>query len=147
MKILLINGPNLNMLGERDPATYGADTLSDIIRMLESEFPEVSLDTFQSNHEGAIIDRIHQAYKEEVDGLMINGGALTHYSYALLDALHILTIPKIELHMSHIFAREAFRHQSVISPACHGMISGFGKYSYFFALHALVRMIKGDSYL
>lgn len=147
MKILLINGPNLNMLGKRDPAVYGTDTLDDIIRMLNREFPEVVLDAYQSNYEGAILDRIHQACEEDFDGLMINGGALTHYSYALMDALYIIDIPKIELHMSHIFARETFRHQSVISPACHAMVSGFGKDSYFLAMQALVRIIKGDSYL
>ncbi len=144
MKILLINGPNLNMLGKRDPGIYGADSLKDILEELHRRFPEVSLDHFQSNHEGAIIDRIHAAFDESADGLLINAGAYTHYSYAIMDALNILKLPKVEIHLSHIFVREPFRHQSVISAACHGLISGFGKHSYILAMQAIINMIKGD---
>ncbi|MEM7512321.1 MAG: type II 3-dehydroquinate dehydratase, partial [Bacteroidota bacterium] len=126
MKILIINGPNLNMLGKRDPDIYGTDTLEDILREVAEQFSDCTFSHFQSNHEGAILDRLQQAMEEEFEGIIINGGALTHYSYALRDALEMHSIPKIEVHISHIFAREKFRHTSVISPACDAMISGLG---------------------
>ena len=139
MKILIINGPNLNMLGKRDPDIYGTDTLEDILRDVATQFPNCSFSHFQSNHEGAILDRLQQAIDEDIEGIIINGGAFTHYSYALRDALEMHSIPKIEVHISHIFAREKFRHTSVISPACDAMISGLGKEGYATAVWALLK--------
>jgi len=136
-RILIINGPNLNMLGQREPAIYGTATLGDILQGVQSAFPALEIGHFQSNHEGALIDRIQAAMGESWDGLVINGGALTHYSIALRDALAMLAIPKIEVHLSHIFAREAFRQVSVLAPACNGMISGMGAYGYTLAVMAL----------
>lgn len=138
MNILIINGPNLNMLGTREPEIYGHETLMDIMAKLQTTFPEVGIHHFQSNHEGALIDRIQESMNEEIDGIVINGGALTHYSYALADALSMLKIPKVEVHISHIFAREAFRHTSVIAPICDGMISGMGTRGYELAVAFLV---------
>lgn len=138
MDILIMNGPNLNMLGKRNPEVYGHETFDDILERLRQDFVEVKLTYFQSNHEGALIDRLHQSTEESFAGLIINAGAFTHYSYALRDALEILSIPKVEVHISHIFNREAFRHTSVISPVCDGMISGMGKSGYQLALQWLI---------
>jgi len=137
MHILIINGPNLNLLGQREPHIYGHATLDDLLEDLHQQFPQVDFDHFQSNHEGAIIDRLQRILESPRDGLVINAGALTHYSYALRDALSALSLPKVEVHISHIFAREAFRHQSVISPACDGMISGLGLDGYRLAVEWL----------
>ena len=142
MKILLINGPNLNLLGRREPEIYGYETFADILNDLRAEFSELEITYFQSNHEGAIIDRLHEVLDEELDGLVLNMGAFTHYSYAILDALKALTLPKVEVHLSHLFTREAFRHQSVIAPACDGMISGLGKDGYALAIQWIVRNKK-----
>lgn len=136
--VLLLNGPNLNMLGTREKGIYGDDTLFDI----EREFCElankmsISADCFQSNSEGEIIDKIHNA-NEKYSAIILNAGALTHYSYALRDAISSINIPVIEVHMSNIHKREEFRHISVISPVCKGLICGFGKFSYFLALEAV----------
>ena len=138
MKILIINGPNLNLLGKREPEIYGTESLEDLLASLRSKFPQVEILDFQSNHEGAIIDRIQQAMEEEVHGLIINAGAFTHYSYAIADALRMLNISKIEVHISHIFSREAFRHQSVTAVACDGMISGLGLKGYELAVASIV---------
>lgn len=138
MNILIINGPNLNMLGVREPEIYGRETLEDIIDSLREKFPTATIDHFQSNHEGGLLDRIQASMKEEIDGIVINGGALTHYSYALADALSMLKIPKVEVHISHIFARETFRHTSVIAPVCDGMISGMGTKGYELAVSFLM---------
>lgn len=138
MNILIINGPNLNMLGRREPEIYGTETLEDIFMHLNEEFHEHQIEHFQSNHEGALIDRIQATMSQPVDGIVMNGGALTHYSYALADAISMLSIPVIEVHISHIFAREEFRHKSVISPVCHGMISGMGTAGYGLAVKWLV---------
>jgi 3-dehydroquinate dehydratase II len=134
MKILLINGPNLNFVGKREPEIYGSENFEDKLGEWKAEFPQIELVYFQSNHEGEIIDCIQKAYSEPFDGLIINGGAFSHYSYAIFDALRILTIPIIEVHLSNIFKRESFRHHSVLSAACMGMISGFGMKSYVLAL-------------
>jgi 3-dehydroquinate dehydratase II len=139
MHILIVNGPNLNLLGQREPDVYGHTTLEDLLTDLQAAFPGVDLDHFQSNHEGAIIDRLQRVLESPRDGLVINAGALTHYSYALYDVLKALKLPKIEVHVSHIFAREAFRHRSVISPACDGMISGLGLEGYSLAIEWLLR--------
>ncbi len=138
MKILFILGPNLNMVGIRDRATYGTETAESINADVQRFADElgVELEIYQSNHEGDIIDKIHAAYGN-TDGIMINAGALTHYSYALADAISSVHIPTVETHMSNIGAREEFRRKSVISPVCIGTIAGFGKTSYFLGLRAL----------
>ncbi|MEM6767017.1 MAG: type II 3-dehydroquinate dehydratase [Bacteroidota bacterium] len=138
MNILIINGPNLNMLGKREPSIYGTETLEDILQEVYQQFPSCSFTHFQSNHEGTILDRLQEAMNEDFAGIIINAGALTHYSYALRDALAMHSIPKIEVHISHIFSRESFRHTSVISPACNAMISGLGKTGYATAVWALM---------
>lgn len=138
-KILFILGPNLNMVGIRDVNTYGAQTAESIneqVRQWAQEL-EIDLEIYQSNHEGDLIDKIHSAYGEK-DGIMINAGALTHYSYALMDAISSVHIPTVETHMSNIGAREEFRRKSVISPVCIGTIAGFGKDSYYLGLKALL---------
>lgn len=140
-KILVIHGPNLNLLGEREPDVYGdngIDTLnSNIIDRAKEKGLECEI--FQSNHEGAIIDRLHSARKN-FDGVVINAGAYTHYSYAIRDAISAIKIPCIEVHISNVDAREAFRANSVIAPVCKGSISGFGFGSYYLAIQALSEM-------
>jgi 3-dehydroquinate dehydratase-2 len=143
-KILVLHGVNLNMFGKRDPKQYGTVTLDEInlkLRELAKELA-VDLETFQTNHEGAICEKIHQAHLEKVDAVVINGGAWTHYSYALRDALAILQVPIVEVHMSNIHAREEFRHYSVIGPIAKGQIAGFGVQSYLLGLRAAVELIK-----
>src|SRR4030042_6653922 len=136
--ILVLHGVNLNMFGKRDPAQYGTITLDEINQKLKELAKElgVKLETFQTNHEGAICEKIHQAHQEKVDAVVINAGAWTHYSYALRDALAILKVPIVEVHMSNIHAREAFRHFSVIAPLARGQIAGFGLQSYLLGLRA-----------
>lgn len=140
-KILVIHGPNLNLLGEREPGVYGSTTFTQLNEMIQkhAEKLELECEIFQSNHEGAIIDRLHDARKN-FDGVIINAGAYTHYSYAIHDAIHDIRIPVIEVHISNIHAREGFRSHSVISPVCAGTIAGFGINSYFLALHAMSMM-------
>jgi 3-dehydroquinate dehydratase-2 len=142
-KILIINGPNLNMLGVREPGIYGSATLKDVEDSLKSLAEElgVEVDFFQSNYEGAIIDRIHQAYGK-FDGLVINPGAFTHYSYAIRDAIDSVKIPTVEIHISNVHAREEFRHHSVIAPIAVGQIMGFGIYGYQLALRAIVHHLS-----
>ena len=138
-KCLVINGPNLNMLGVREPGIYGSSTLSDLETMMREKATElgVSLEFFQSNHEGAIIDKIH-ASMGNFDGIILNPGAYTHYSYAIADALGSIDVPCIEVHISNIHKREEFRRISVTAPSCQGQISGLGFYGYICALEALV---------
>ena len=141
-KILLLLGPNLNMVGIREKGIYG-DESADSINLQISEYAKqigYECDIYQSNHEGDLIDRIHEA-REQYDGVIINAGALTHYSYALRDAIASVCIPFIEVHMSNIYAREEFRHKSVIAPVCVGQIAGFGKNSYLLALTALKNLL------
>lgn len=137
-RLLVINGPNLNMLGVREQEVYGTSTLSEIASALNSEASAVGidLDFIQSNHEGEIIDRIHDA-RGKYDALMINPGAYTHYSIAIRDAIKAVELPTVEVHLSNIHAREEFRSKSVIAPVCIGQISGFGANSYIVALKAI----------
>lgn len=141
-KILVLLGPNLNMVGIREKGIYGnesAESISDQIIECANK-NGFSADIFQSNHEGDLIDKIHSG-KDIYDGVVINAGALTHYSYALRDAISSIKIPFVEVHMSNIHAREEFRHKSVISPVCVGQIAGFGKNSYFLAISALKELV------
>ena len=145
-KILVLNGVNLNMFRHRDPAQYGTITLAEIDAKLRdlAQTLGVEVESFQTNHEGAMCERIHQAFREGVDAVLINAGAWTHYSIALRDALSILTVPIIEIHMSNIHAREEFRHQSVIAPIAKGQICGFGADSYLLGLSAAVSAIEAS---
>ncbi len=137
-KVLVLLGPNLNMIGVREKGVYGDETAESIhLQIIENAKKlDYDCDIFQSNHEGDLIDKIHSA-RGTYQGVVINAGALTHYSYALRDAIACVRIPFVETHMSNIYAREDFRHKSVISEVCAGQISGFGKNSYFLALAAL----------
>ncbi|MDR1001721.1 MAG: type II 3-dehydroquinate dehydratase [Oscillospiraceae bacterium] len=141
MRILIINGPNLNLLGTRQPEVYGSDTLEDICALTMSELSRMGAEAecYQSNHEGELIDCIHRS-QGEFDGCIINAGAYTHYSYALRDAISSVDIPFIEVHMSNIHCREEFRHKSVISAVCRGQIAGFGALSYILAAQAIVQI-------
>jgi 3-dehydroquinate dehydratase-2 len=135
-RILLINGPNLNLLGSREPEIYGSTTLADIERDLTrmAQARQASLAVFQSNHEGAIVDRIHAARAEAVDFVLINAGALTHTSVALRDALAGVAIPFVEVHLSNVHRREAFRHRSYLADLAVGVIAGLGAAGYRYAL-------------
>ena len=143
-KILVLHGVNLNMFGKMDPAQYGTITLDEINKKLKELAKElgVKLETFQTNHEGAMCEKIHQAHQEKVDAVVINAGAWTYYSYALKDALAVLKVPIVEVHKSNIHAREEFRHYSVISSNARGQICGFGVDSYLLGLRAAVESIK-----
>lgn len=136
MKVLVLNGPNINFLGKRDVSQYGKDDYNSLCRMLKEKAEKLNIDIeiYQSNHEGELIDKLQEAYDENIDGLIINPGAFTHYSYALRDALDVLQCKKIEVHISNIHKREEFRHKSVTAPVCDGQIAGLGFYSYSLAL-------------
>ncbi len=133
MNILILNGPNLNLLGRREPTVYGSQSFDDYFQSLCSEFPDVSLDYFQSNVEGELINKLHEV-GFSYDGIILNAGAYTHTSIALQDAIRAITTPVVEVHISNVTQREAFRHTSMISPACSGIIIGFGMESYRLAL-------------
>ncbi len=144
MKVLMLHGVNHNMFGKRDPVQYGTITLAEIDEQLQAlgRALNVEVDSFQTNHEGEMCERIHQAFTDGVDAVLINAGAWTHYSYAIRDALAILTVPVVEVHMSNIHAREAFRHHSVFAEIVKGQICGFGVDSYLLALRSVVSATK-----
>jgi len=143
-KICVIHGPNLNFTGIREKGVYGTRTLEDINKNIAEEAGRMGIDVevFQSNYEGAIIDKLQQCYYEKVDGIIINPGAFTHYSYAIRDAISSVQIPTVEVHLSNIHQREEFRHTSVTAPACIGQMCGFGENGYILALHALEMRLK-----
>lgn len=145
MKVLLLNGPNLNLLGTREPHIYGADTLADVEQRFKTEAESlgVEADAFQSNHEGALIDRIHAARGDGTTAIVINPGGLTHTSVALRDALSGVAIPLVEVHISNVHRREEFRHHSYISGIADGVIAGLGVQGYGAALRFLVGRYKG----
>lgn len=139
MKIIVINGPNLNMLGKREPDIYGNETLDDLTKYVKDEFKDdVDIEFFQSNHEGYIIDKLHEA-NEKFDGVVINPGAFTHYSYAIHDAIKSISTKVVEVHISNIHQREEFRQKSVTAGACIGQISGFGFESYILGIKSLLK--------
>jgi 3-dehydroquinate dehydratase-2 len=146
MRLLLLNGPNLNLLGSREPGLYGIQTLEQIESALSQQAADlgVELQCFQSNHEGELVDRIHAA-RGQADGILINAAALTHSSIALRDALLGVAIPFVELHLSNVHAREAFRHQSMLADKAIGVICGFGPVSYGLALQGLVQRLRAGS--
>ncbi|NLZ84023.1 MAG: type II 3-dehydroquinate dehydratase [Clostridiales bacterium] len=148
MKILVINGPNLNFLGIRDKEIYGKEDYPYLIGLLGNKGKElgITIETFQSNGEGEIIDRIQKSYYDGDDGIIINPGAYTHYSYAIRDALASINVPIIEVHISNIHKREEFRHVSVTAPVCTGQIVGMGLQGYLLAVDAIKNIIDNNKY-
>lgn len=144
MNILVLNGPNLNLLGDRDEDTYGLRTLSDIEEGLRALYPKVNFTFLQSNHEGELIDAIHNARMSNTDALIANWGGFTHSSVAIRDALELLTIPKVEVHLSNIHAREEFRERSITGKMMDGIITGFGAYSYHLGVEAVKHLTQRD---
>ena len=146
LKVLLINGPNLSLLGVREPEVYGSETLQDIVDEVRTfaRKRNVELSDFQSNSEGDLVTAIHEA-RTTVDGIILNPGAYTHYSIAIRDAISGVGLPVIETHLSNVHAREPFRRESVLAPVCVGVIAGFGRHSYFLALDGLLRYLGHES--
>lgn len=134
LKLLILNGPNLNLLGTREPGTYGHATLAELEEALRQAFPKVAFSFDQSNHEGVLIDRLHGVHHEGYDGIIFNPGAYTHTSVALRDAVAAIAVPVVEVHLSNVHAREAFRHHSMTAPVCIGQISGLGFAGYHLAV-------------
>lgn len=140
MDILIINGPNLNLIGVREPAVYGNTSFDDFMKRLRSLYPHIGFDFFQSNHEGAIIDRLHaDGFNGRYAGIILNAGAYTHTSLAIADAIAAIETPVVEVHISNVAAREEIRHRSLIAPVCRGSIAGFGLDSYRLAVEAIAR--------
>ena len=137
MRLLIINGPNLNLLGKREETIYGSESLWDLENRLRAAFPQVKLEFYQSNVEGELVNAIQKGMDGMTDGMVINPGAYGHYSYAIRDALAALKIPVVEVHISNIHAREEFRHQTVTAPVCRGIIAGFGMQGYELAIRYL----------
>ena len=138
MKILIINGPNLNLLGTREPQHYGTGTMNGVLDALKSQYPRVEFDYYQSNVEGFLIDRLHKTLEEPCDGVVLNAGGYTHTSVALRDAIAAIKVPVVEVHISNVHSREEFRHRSLISAVCKGVICGFGLDSYRLGVEALL---------
>lgn len=139
MKILIINGPNLNLLGIREPGIYGKESMEQYLDFLKECFSDVNIEYFQSNHEGDIIDRIHEVgFEPDLNGIILNAGAFTHTSLAIADAIRAVERPVVEVHISNIAAREEIRHRSLLTSACRGIIAGFGLDSYRLALESLL---------
>lgn len=136
MRILILNGPNLNLLGQREPGIYGNGTMEDCVATLKQQYPDVEFSYYQSNVEGLLIDKIHEAARG-ADGVVFNAGAYTHTSVALHDAIRAVAVPVVEVHISNVHSREPFRHHSMIAAACKGVICGFGLDSYRLAVEAL----------
>ena len=143
LNILVLHGPNLNLLGQREPSVYGATTLAEIVSLLEEEAKslQATVTSLQSNHEGALVDAVHQALTQH-QGILINPGAYTHTSVALRDAIAAVGLPTVEVHLSNIYRRESFRHHSFIAPVAVGQISGFGAESYRLGLQALIGHLR-----
>ena len=139
MKILILNGPNLNLLGKRDTKIYGNISFQDYLIELKSKFPEIEFDYFQSNIEGELINQLHSSILKEYDGIILNAGGYTHTSVAIGDAIQAIEVDVIEVHISNLLAREEFRHQSHLAPYCQGSIFGFGLLSYELAVYAIQR--------
>ena len=137
MRVIIINGPNLNLLGQREPSVYGADSFEAYFATLQQAYPQLELSYFQSNHEGALLDKLHEV-GFSYDGIILNAGAYTHTSVALHDAIRTITTPVVEVHISNTFAREAFRHHSYIAAVAKGVIVGFGMESYRLALESFL---------
>ena len=137
MKLLILNGPNLNLLGVREPGIYGNDSMENYLETLRKEFPQVEIEYFQSNIEGEMIDKMQQV-GYSYDGIVLNAGAYTHTSVALHDCIHAINTPVIEVHISNVHTREEFRHKSMISAACKGVICGFGMDSYKLAVYSFL---------
>lgn len=138
-KVLIINGPNLNLLGIREPSIYGSLSMEEYLTALQSDYPQVEIDYFQSNHEGDIIDRIHEVgFEPDLNGIILNAGAFTHTSLAIADAIRAVERPVVEVHISNIATREEIRHRSLLTSACRGIIAGFGLDSYRLALESLL---------
>ena len=138
MKILIINGPNLNLLGTREPQHYGTGTMDSVLDALKSQYPRVEFDYYQSNVEGFLIDRLHKTLEEPCDGVVLNAGGYTHTSVALRDAIAAIKVPVVEVHISNVHSREEFRQRSLISAVCKGVICGFGLDSYRLGVEALL---------
>lgn len=136
-KLLIINGPNLNLLGKREPAIYGSVSFNEFLETLKKEFPQIEFDYFQSNNEGELIDAIHTS-AGKADGIILNAGAYTHTSIALSDAIASVPTPVVEVHISNLYGREAFRRNSYITSKCKGSISGFGMNSYRLAVYSFI---------
>lgn len=138
-KVLIINGSNLNLLGIREPSIYGSLSMEEYLTALQSDYPQVEIDYFQSNHEGDIIDRIHEVgFEPDLNGIILNAGAFTHTSLAIADAIRAVERPVVEVHISNIAAREEIRHRSLLTSSCRGIIAGFGLDSYRLALESLL---------
>ncbi len=147
MKILILHGPNLNLLGTREPEIYGRETLADIDARLSglASREKATLRIVESNHEGVLIDELHKAKADGFDGVLINPGALTHYSYALRDAIAAIELPTVEVHLSNVHRREEFRHHFVLAAVCVGQVLGFGATSYELGLEGLIGKLKAKS--
>jgi 3-dehydroquinate dehydratase II len=145
VSILILNGPNLNLLGRREPEVYGSDTLADVERQVREAFPEVGFTFVQSNHEGALIDALHRAMDDGTEGVVLNPGGYTHTSVALRDAVAACGLRVVEVHISNVHAREGFRRRSLVAPVCVGQISGLGVAGYALAVRYLLGRRPGEA--